>query len=95
MDLSRFYPIRCGRSVAEQRYIRAKLDLWTQMPKAERDRVKDQIRSIARGGVERSALEACVLRGMSPSTAAQLYRLNKGTIYRMMREFLEGYEIWG
>jgi hypothetical protein len=79
--------------VAEQRYIRAKLDLWTQMPKAERDRVRDQIRSIARG-VERSALEACVLRGISPSTAAQLYRLNKGTIYRMMREFLEGFELW-
>ena len=80
--------------MAEQRYIRAKLDLWHQMPKAERDRVRDQIRSIARGGVERSALEACVLRGMSPSTAAQLYRLNKGTIYRMMREFLEDFELW-
>jgi hypothetical protein len=78
--------------VREQRYIRARLDLWEQLTEEERGRVKDQIRSIARG-VERFALEACVLRGVSPSTAAQIYRLNKGTIYRLMREFLEGFEI--
>ena len=52
------------------------------------------IREIARGGVERSALEACVLRGMSPSTAAQVYHLNKARIYKMQREFLEGFELW-
>ena len=92
--LSRFYPIRCRRTVAEQRFIRAKLDLWGKLPQEEKAEVRQMIREIARGGVERSALEACVLRGMSPSTAAQVFHLNKARIYKMQREFLEGFELW-
>ena len=92
--MSRFYPIRCKRSTREQRYIRAQLDLWEVMPHEKKSQVRQMIRDITRGGVERAALEACVLRGMSPTVAAQIYQMNKGRIYQMMREFLEGFELW-
>ena len=92
--MSRFYPVRCKRTVAEQKYIRAKLDLWKKLPIEERERIRGLIWSIARGGVERSALEAVVLRGVSPRTAAERYQLNKGRVYQMQREFLEGFPLW-
>lgn len=92
--MSRFYPIRCRRSTREQRCIRAQLDLWEVMPTEKKRNVRQMIRDITRGGVERAALEACVLRGMSPTVAAQIYQMNKGRIYQMMREFLEGFELW-
>lgn len=93
--MSRFYPIRCSRSVAEQRYIRAKLDLWKTMPEAERNGITGLICQIARGSVERAALEAVLLRNMSPRTAAERYRLDHGRVYRMQREFIEAVRIWG
>jgi hypothetical protein len=93
--LSRFYPVRCSRTVAEQRYIRAKLDLWKTMPEAERNDINAMISQIARGSVERSALTAVLLRNMSPRTAAERYRLDHGRVYQMQREFLEQVRIWG
>lgn len=90
----RFYPIRCARSVAEQRLIRAKLDLWGRLPDPERNAISAMICQIARGGVERSALEAVLIRNMSPATAAERYRLNKGRVYEMQREFVERVKLW-
>lgn len=92
--MSRFYPVKCRRSIKEQKYIRAKLDLWKKLPAEERERIRDLIWRIARGGVERSALEAVMLRGVSPRTAAERYQLNKGRVYQMQREFLEGFQLW-
>ncbi len=92
--MSRFYPVRCRRTVAEQKYIRAKLGLWKKLPLQERERIRALIWEIARGGVERSALEAVMLRGVSPRTAAERYQLNKGRVYQMQREFLEGFQLW-
>lgn len=94
METGRFYPVRCRRSVAEQKYIRAKLDLWKKLPTEERERIRGLIWSIARGGVERSALEAVVVRRVSPQTAAERYQMNKRRILQMQREFLEGFELW-
>ncbi len=91
---SRFYPVRCRRSVADQKYIRAKLDLWGKLPEREREPIEQLIDSIARGGVERSALKAVVIRNVSPRTAAERYRLNKGRVYAMQREFLEKVILW-
>lgn len=93
--MSRFYPIRCSRSVAEQRLIRAKLDLWKTMPEAERNGIQAMISQIAQGSVERSALEAVLLRNVSPRTAAERYRLDKGRVYDMQRQFFEQVKIWG
>lgn len=93
--MSRFYPVRCQRSVAEQRLIRAKLDLWKSMPEAERNGIAALIRQIARGGVERAALEAVLIRNVSPRTAAERWRLDKGRVYQMQREFFEKVRIWG
>ncbi len=93
--MSRFYPIRCSRTVAEQRFIRAKLDLWKTMPEAERNAINAMICQIARGGVERDALTAVMLRNMSPRTAAERYRLDHGRVYQMQREFIEQVRIWG
>jgi len=92
--LGRFYPVKCRRSVAEQKYIRAKLDLWKKLPAEEREKIRGLIWSIARGGVERSALEAVVIRNVSPRTAAERYQMNKGRVYQMQREFLEEFELW-
>ena len=92
--MSRFYPIRCSRSVAEQRFIRAKLNLWHIMPEAERNAINAMICQIARGSVERDALTAVMLRNMSPRTAAERYRLDHGRVYQMQREFLEGFQLW-
>ncbi len=92
--MSRFYPVKCRRSVKEQKYIRAKLDLWKKLPAEEREKIRGLIWSIARGGVERSALEAVMLRGVSPRTAAERYQLNKGRVYQMQREFLEEFQLW-
>lgn len=91
--MSKFYPVRCSRSEKEQRYIRARIDLWEWLSAEERSDIKRQIGSIARGGVERSALEAVALRGMSPRTAAEKYRLDRRRVYQMQREFLDGFEI--
>jgi len=92
--MGRFYPVRCSRTVAEQKFIRAKLDLWKKLPELERERIREQIEAIARGGVERSALEAVLLRGVSPRTASERYRLDKGRVYEMQREFLEKVKLW-
>ena len=92
--MSKFYPVRCKRTVAEQKYIRARLDLWKKLPLEEREKIRGLIWSIARGGVERSALEAVVLQGVSPRTAAERFRLDKGRVYQMQREFLEGFVLW-
>ena len=91
---SRFYPVSCRRSVREQRYIRAKLDLWNKLPAAEREEIRDLIDRIACGSVERVALTAVVLRGVSPRTAAEQYRIGKGRAYQMQREFLEKVRLW-
>ena len=93
--MSKFYAVRCGRSVAEQRLIRAKLDLWKDMPEAERNGVSAMIHEIARGRVERAALEAVLLRNMSPRVAAERWRLDRRRVYAMQREFLERVKIWG
>ena len=92
--MGRFYPVRCSRTVAEQKFIRAKLDLWKKLPELERERIREQIEAIARGGVERAALEAVLLRGVSPRTASERYRLDKGRVYEMQREFLEKVKLW-
>ena len=92
--MSRFYPVRCARSVAEQKFIRAKLDLWKTLPESERERIDGLMGDIARVGVERSALEAVLLKGVSPRTAAERYRLDKGRVYEMQRIFLERFELW-
>ena len=93
--MSRFYPIKCSRPVAEQRFIRAKLDLWKTMPEAERNGINALVWQIARGSVERAALEAVLLRNVSPRIAAERYRLDKGRVYQMQREFVEKVRIWG
>ena len=93
--MSRFYPVRCARSVAEQRFIRAKLDLWNTMPEAERNGVSAMIHEIARGSVERAALEAVLLRNVNPRVAAERWRLDRRRVYAMQREFLEKVRIWG
>lgn len=93
-DASRFYPVSCSRSVREQRYIRAKLDLWNQLPREEREAIRDLIDSISEGGVERVALTAVVLRGVSPRIAAERYRIGKGRVYQMQREFYEKVKLW-
>ncbi len=94
-DASRFYPVSCSRSVREQRYIRAKLDLWNQLPREEREAIRDLIDSISAGGVERVALTAVVIRGVSPKTSAQRNRLSERRVYSMWREFLEKVKLWG
>ncbi|MBR6839143.1 MAG: hypothetical protein IKM82_00970 [Oscillospiraceae bacterium] len=94
-DASRFYPVSCSRSVREQRYIRAKLDLWNQLPREEREAIRDLIDSISEGGVERVALTAVVIRGVSPKTSAQRNRLSERRVYSMWREFLERVKLWG
>ena len=93
--MSRFYPIRCSRTVAEQRFSRAKLDLWKTMPEAERNAINAMISQIAKGSVERDALTAVLLRNMNPRTAAERYRLSHGRVYQMQREFIEAVRIWG
>ena len=93
--MSKFYAINCGRTVAEQRLIRAKLDLWSSMPEAERNGVAALIGQIARGGVERAALEAVLIRNVSPRTAAERWRLDRRRVYAMQREFIEKVRIWG
>jgi hypothetical protein len=50
---------------------------------------------IARGSVERAALEAVLLRNVSPRISAERYRLDKGRVYQMQREFIEQVRIWG
>jgi len=94
VGISRFYPVSCARSVAEQKYIRAKLDLWKKLPESERRSISETIMEIARGEVERSALEAVVIRSVSPRTAAERCRLDKGRVYQMQREFLEKVRLW-
>jgi len=93
-DSARFYPVQCARSVREQRYIRAKLDLWNQLPAAERENIRDLIDRISVGGVERVALTAVVIRGVSPKTSAQRNRLSERRVYSMWREFLEKVTLW-
>lgn len=93
-DTSRFYPVSCNRSVREQRFIRAKLDLWKQLPEGEREDIRDLIDRISVGGVERVALTAVVLRGVSPRIAAERYRIGKGRVYQMQREFYEKVKLW-
>jgi len=93
-DSTRFYPISCSRSIREQRYIRAKLDLWKQLPEEERQSIRDLIDRISVGGVERVALTAVVLRGVSPRIAAERYRIGKGRVYQMQREFFEKVKLW-
>lgn len=92
--MGRFYPVRCNRNVKEQKFIRAKLDLWKTLPPSERESMEALIGRIARGGVERSALEAVLLRSVSPRVAAERYRLNKGRVYQMQREFYEKVILW-
>lgn len=92
--MGRFYPVRCNRNVKEQKFIRAKLDLWRSLPPSERESIQSLIGRIARGGVERSALEAVLLRSVSPRVAAERYRLNKGRVYQMQREFYEKVILW-
>lgn len=94
-DASRFYPVSCSRSVREQRYIRAKLDLWNQLPREEREAIRDLIDSISVGGVERVALTAVVIKGVSPKTSAQRNRLSERRVYSLWREFLERVKLWG
>jgi len=93
-DGSRFYPVSCARSVREQRYIRAKLDLWNKLPAQERESIRDLIDRISIGSVERVALTAVLIRGVSPTIAAQRYRINKGRVYAMQREFYEKVQLW-
>lgn len=93
-DGRRFYPVSCSRSVREQRFIRAKLDLWGKLPQAEREGIRAQIDEIACGGVERAALTAVLLRGVSPRIAAERFRLGKGRVYEMQRQFYERVSLW-
>lgn len=92
--MGRFYPVSCNRSVAEQRFIRTKLDLWKMLPDAERNGIAALICEIARGSVERAALEAVLIRNVSPRVAAERYRLDKCRVYEMQREFLEKVRLW-
>jgi len=93
-DSTRFYPVSCARSVREQRFIRAKLDLWGQLPAAERESIRDLIDRISLGSVERVALTAVILKGVSPRIAAERYRIGKGRVYQMQREFYEKVKLW-
>ena len=93
-DGSRFYPVSCARSVREQRFIRAKLDLWKKLPETEREEIVDLIDRIACGGVERVALTAVVLRGVNPRTAAEQYCIGPSRVYQMQREFIERVKLW-
>ncbi len=93
-DASRFYPVSCARSVREQRFIRAKLDLWRMLPKEERESITELIDRISMGSVERVALTAVILKGVSPRIAAERYRIGKGRVYAMQREFYEKVKLW-
>lgn len=92
--MGRFYPVSCARSVAEQKFIRAKLDLWKKLPDAERNGITALICEIARGSVERAALETVLIRNVSPRIAAERYRLDKHRMYEMQRQFLDEVRLW-
>ncbi len=91
--MRRFSKVNCSRSEEEQIYIWARIGLWKMLSPEERREIKQRIQSIARGEVECSALQAVVLRGMSPRTAAERYRLDRRRVYDMRREFMDGFEI--
>ena len=93
-DANRFYPVSCARSVREQRFIRAKLDLWNKLPETERESIRELIDRIACGSVERVALTAVVLRGVNPRIAAEQYCLGPSRVYQMQKEFLEKVQLW-
>ena len=68
--------------------------LIKQLPEQEREDIRDLIDRISVGGVERVALTAVVLRGVSPRIAAERYRIGKGRVYQMQREFYEKVKLW-
>ena len=79
----------CRRSVKEQRYIFAALEIWHLLPAESRMRAKDVMRQIAETDQEGQALRDVLMRGLSPERAREHTGVTRPRIYEMRREFYD------
>lgn len=94
--MKKFQKIRCGRSVAEQRYIHAKCAIFYRLPESERKKIRMLAAKIAeerRVYDEGRALLAVLLGECTPEQATARYEVPTGKIYAMQRDFYTRYKL--
>lgn len=84
---------KCRRSVKEQHYIRASLDIWPKLPETRREGFRALIAAIAHTPEESRALFDVLVKDRAPEAVSRKTAVPIGRIYDMKREFYERAEV--
>ena len=83
----------CGRSVKEQRYIWAQMQIWDRLPMERKNAVRALIGRIARTPEEGRSLFDVAVRGLTPQIASMRSGVTLMRVYDLRREFYERFVI--
>ena len=84
---------KCRRSVKEQLYIRASLDIWPKLPETRREGFRALIDSVAKTPEESRALFDVLVKDRAPEAVSRKTAVPIGRIYDMKREFYDRAEV--
>ena len=79
----------CKRSVKEQRYIWAALEIWNKLPEKRRAELRELIGNIADSAAESRALFEVLVKEKTPEEVSGKMLVPVGRVYDMKREFYD------
>lgn len=79
----------CKRSVKEQRYIWAALEIWNKLPEKRRAELRELIGNIADSAEESRALFEVLVKEKTPEEVSGKMLVPVGRVYDMKREFYD------
>ena len=79
----------CKRSVKEQRYIWAALEIWNKLPEKRRAELRELIGEIADSPEESRALFEVLVKEKTPEEVSGKMLVPVGRVYDMKREFYD------
>ncbi len=83
----------CRRSVEEQRYIWAALQVFGRLPPPRREKIRALIGRVARTPTEGRALYDVTVRGLTPQSVSRRTGLPLLRLYELRRAFYDQFEI--
>lgn len=83
----------CRRSVKEQRYIWAALQIWSKLPEKRRAVMTALIDKLAVSAEEGRALFEVLVKEKDPDAVSRKTMVTVGRIYELKREFYEQAEL--
>ena len=84
---------KCHRSVGEQRYIWAAMQIWNKLPMTRREAVRTLIGNIARTPEEGRSLFDVMVRGYTPESVSYRIGVPIKRVYELRSEFYDRFVI--